>query len=71
MTSETPFKNLHRLESFKSTGYKLWITEWLGERETEKERERGERENLDMNTVNLYFWLSTVTTKIQNTGNTK
>ena len=33
MTSETPFKNLHRLESFKSTGYKLWVTEWLGERE--------------------------------------
>jgi len=37
MTSETPFKNLHRLESFKSTGYKLWVTEWLGERERERE----------------------------------
>jgi hypothetical protein len=66
MTSETPFKNLHKPEGFRSIGYKLWITEWLMGGEKKKKSK-----NLDTCTINLYFWLSTVTTKIQNTGNIK
>jgi hypothetical protein len=38
MTSEPPFKNLHQPEGFKSTEYKLQITEWLLKNKIKKEK---------------------------------
>jgi hypothetical protein len=52
MTNETPFKNLHQPEGFKSIMIQI-MNNWMI---LNRKFEKNKNQNSDMYAINLYFW---------------